>query len=197
MASAMWSNVQNPVKNVPKCSRPCGSCPMSQLTLKRGVEVRLKAKIPEIKESDIELLENFRLETYQNLYFTIRDNSSVNPYAVIPSPAVKRKFLISYDKRSKITGYLVFGIHTTKIFVYEIMSQSEEKRRELIMHLIDNYPDMEYNFNFSNSDVLINKMGNLFQSVERINQNLGMYYCSENAKITQIQKTYIPFIDRI
>jgi len=28
----------------------CGSCPMSQLTLKRGVEARLKAKIPEIKE---------------------------------------------------------------------------------------------------------------------------------------------------
>lgn len=28
----------------------CGSCPMSQMTLKRGVEARLKAKIPEIKE---------------------------------------------------------------------------------------------------------------------------------------------------
>jgi Fe-S cluster biogenesis protein NfuA len=28
----------------------CGSCPMSQLTLKRGVEARLKAKIPEIKD---------------------------------------------------------------------------------------------------------------------------------------------------
>ena len=28
----------------------CGSCPMSQLTLKRGVEARLKAKIPEVRE---------------------------------------------------------------------------------------------------------------------------------------------------
>jgi Fe-S cluster biogenesis protein NfuA len=28
----------------------CGSCPMSQLTLKRGVEARLKAKIPGVKE---------------------------------------------------------------------------------------------------------------------------------------------------
>jgi Fe-S cluster biogenesis protein NfuA len=28
----------------------CGSCPMSQMTLKRGVEARLKAKIPEVKE---------------------------------------------------------------------------------------------------------------------------------------------------
>ncbi len=28
----------------------CGTCPMSQLTLKRGVEARLKAKIPEVKE---------------------------------------------------------------------------------------------------------------------------------------------------
>ncbi len=28
----------------------CGSCPMSQMTLKRGVEAKLKAKIPEIKE---------------------------------------------------------------------------------------------------------------------------------------------------
>jgi Fe-S cluster biogenesis protein NfuA len=28
----------------------CGSCPMSQLTLKRGVEARLKAKIPAVKE---------------------------------------------------------------------------------------------------------------------------------------------------
>jgi Fe-S cluster biogenesis protein NfuA len=28
----------------------CGSCPMSQLTLKRGVEARLKAQIPEVKE---------------------------------------------------------------------------------------------------------------------------------------------------
>jgi len=28
----------------------CGSCPMAQLTLKRGVEARLKAKIPEVKE---------------------------------------------------------------------------------------------------------------------------------------------------
>jgi len=28
----------------------CGSCPMSQLTLNRGVEARLKAKIPEVKE---------------------------------------------------------------------------------------------------------------------------------------------------
>jgi Fe-S cluster biogenesis protein NfuA len=28
----------------------CGSCPMSQLTLKRGVEARLKAKLPAVKE---------------------------------------------------------------------------------------------------------------------------------------------------
>ena len=28
----------------------CGSCPMSQFTLKQGVEARLKAKIPEVKE---------------------------------------------------------------------------------------------------------------------------------------------------
>jgi Fe-S cluster biogenesis protein NfuA len=28
----------------------CGSCPMSQMTLKRGVEARLKAKIPEVQE---------------------------------------------------------------------------------------------------------------------------------------------------
>lgn len=28
----------------------CGSCPMSQMTLKRGVEARLKAQIPEVKE---------------------------------------------------------------------------------------------------------------------------------------------------
>jgi Fe-S cluster biogenesis protein NfuA len=28
----------------------CGSCPMSQMTLKRGVEARLKAKIPGVKE---------------------------------------------------------------------------------------------------------------------------------------------------
>ncbi|MFH1756939.1 MAG: NifU family protein, partial [Pseudomonadota bacterium] len=28
----------------------CGSCPMSQLTLKRGIEARLKAQIPEVKE---------------------------------------------------------------------------------------------------------------------------------------------------
>jgi Fe-S cluster biogenesis protein NfuA len=28
----------------------CGSCPMSQLTLKRGVEARLKAQVPEVKE---------------------------------------------------------------------------------------------------------------------------------------------------
>ena len=28
----------------------CGSCPMSQMTLKRGVEARLKAKVPEVKE---------------------------------------------------------------------------------------------------------------------------------------------------
>ena len=28
----------------------CGSCPMSQLTLKRTVETKLKAQIPEIKE---------------------------------------------------------------------------------------------------------------------------------------------------
>jgi len=28
----------------------CGSCPMSQLTLRRGVEARLKAQVPEVKE---------------------------------------------------------------------------------------------------------------------------------------------------
>ena len=28
----------------------CGSCPMSQLTLERGVEARLKEKVPEVKE---------------------------------------------------------------------------------------------------------------------------------------------------
>jgi len=28
----------------------CGSCPMSQMTLKRSIEARLKAKIPEVKE---------------------------------------------------------------------------------------------------------------------------------------------------
>ena len=33
-----------------KLTGACGSCPMSQLTLKRGVEARLKAKVPEVKE---------------------------------------------------------------------------------------------------------------------------------------------------
>ncbi len=27
----------------------CGSCPMSMLTLKQGIEARLKAQIPEVK----------------------------------------------------------------------------------------------------------------------------------------------------
>jgi len=33
-----------------KLTGACGSCPMAQLTLKRGVEARLKAKVPEVKE---------------------------------------------------------------------------------------------------------------------------------------------------
>ncbi|MGE5254578.1 MAG: NifU family protein [Planctomycetaceae bacterium] len=33
-----------------KLTGACGSCPMSQLTLKRGVEARLKAKVPQVKE---------------------------------------------------------------------------------------------------------------------------------------------------
>lgn len=41
--------VENGIVKV-KLVGACGSCPMSQLTLKRGVEARLKAKIPEIKE---------------------------------------------------------------------------------------------------------------------------------------------------
>jgi Fe-S cluster biogenesis protein NfuA len=28
----------------------CGSCPMSMMTLKQGIEARLKAKIPEVLE---------------------------------------------------------------------------------------------------------------------------------------------------
>jgi len=28
----------------------CGSCPMSQMTLKMGIEEALKAKLPEVKE---------------------------------------------------------------------------------------------------------------------------------------------------
>lgn len=28
----------------------CGSCPMSQMTLKMGVETRLKEKVPKVKE---------------------------------------------------------------------------------------------------------------------------------------------------
>ena len=27
----------------------CGSCPMSMMTLKQGIEARMKAKIPEVK----------------------------------------------------------------------------------------------------------------------------------------------------
>lgn len=42
-------DIENGVVKV-KLVGACGSCPMSQLTLKRGVEARLKAKIPEIKE---------------------------------------------------------------------------------------------------------------------------------------------------
>ncbi len=42
-------DVQDGVVKV-KLMGACGSCPMSQMTLKRGVEARLKAKIPEIKE---------------------------------------------------------------------------------------------------------------------------------------------------
>lgn len=33
-----------------KLAGACGSCPMSQLTLKQGVEARLKAKVSGIKE---------------------------------------------------------------------------------------------------------------------------------------------------
>ncbi len=42
-------DVQDGVVKV-RLTGACGSCPMSQMTLKRGVESRLKAKIPEIKE---------------------------------------------------------------------------------------------------------------------------------------------------
>jgi Fe-S cluster biogenesis protein NfuA len=42
-------DVQDGVVKV-KLMGACGSCPMSQLTLKRGVEARLKAKLPEVKE---------------------------------------------------------------------------------------------------------------------------------------------------
>ena len=33
-----------------KLTGACGSCPMSTYTLKMGIEQRLKAKIPEVKE---------------------------------------------------------------------------------------------------------------------------------------------------
>ena len=42
-------DVQDGVVKV-KLMGACGSCPMSQLTLKRGVEARLKAKLPAVKE---------------------------------------------------------------------------------------------------------------------------------------------------
>ncbi len=42
-------DVQDGVVKV-KLLGACGSCPMSQLTLKRGVEARLKAKLPAVKE---------------------------------------------------------------------------------------------------------------------------------------------------
>ena len=42
-------DVQDGVVKV-KLTGACGSCPMSQMTLKRGVEARLKAKVPEVKE---------------------------------------------------------------------------------------------------------------------------------------------------
>jgi len=42
-------DVQDGVVKV-KLVGACGSCPMSQITLKRGVEARLKAKVPEVKE---------------------------------------------------------------------------------------------------------------------------------------------------
>jgi Fe-S cluster biogenesis protein NfuA len=42
-------DVQDGVVKV-KLLGACGSCPMSQLTLKRGVEARLKAQVPEVKE---------------------------------------------------------------------------------------------------------------------------------------------------
>ncbi len=42
-------DVQEGVVKV-KLTGACGSCPMSQMTLKRGVEARLKAQIPEVKE---------------------------------------------------------------------------------------------------------------------------------------------------
>jgi Fe-S cluster biogenesis protein NfuA len=42
-------DVQDGVVKV-KLVGACGSCPMSQLTLKRGVEARLKAKLPAVKE---------------------------------------------------------------------------------------------------------------------------------------------------
>jgi len=42
-------DVQDGVVKV-KLVGACGSCPMSQLTLKRGVEARLKAQVPEVKE---------------------------------------------------------------------------------------------------------------------------------------------------
>ena len=42
-------DVQDGVVKV-KLTGACGSCPMSQMTLKRGVEARLKAKVPGVKE---------------------------------------------------------------------------------------------------------------------------------------------------
>ncbi|MBI4496049.1 MAG: NifU family protein [Deltaproteobacteria bacterium] len=42
-------DVQDGIVKV-RLSGACGSCPMSQMTLKRGVEARLKAQVPEIKE---------------------------------------------------------------------------------------------------------------------------------------------------
>jgi Fe-S cluster biogenesis protein NfuA len=45
----MREKVEVALQDIRRLKGACGGCPMAQLTLKQGIERRLKEKIPEVK----------------------------------------------------------------------------------------------------------------------------------------------------
>ena len=87
----------------------CGSCPMSQMTLKMGIEEALKAKLPEVKDEHLPALRLWA-RLIVTLDMILRDPNQ----DVIIRKDKKEDFIAAIRLLEKVTLPLFYGIQLHK-----------------------------------------------------------------------------------
>ncbi len=159
----------------------------------RGTDPILKVRM--VCENHSRTIERLRLRRKVR-YIINRKSTLVDAYKVVPSPVTKLQSLIIEKKRKRI-GYCIAGIQSTNVFVYEIICKEYSGIKMLLRELLKPKKIKNIYMNLPVWQKMPVDCKSWAEKCSEDPQRLAMVFAKSHKVVRQLEKIYIPFIDRI